>query len=93
VRDVSASAPGGIIPPGLAEGIQVKPALSRARCRAEPWRGSFNGVWAQRGSLVVFAVHGGSEPSYAGSLSGTALEGVAVQRNGKRGFWTAALQP
>lgn len=53
----------------------------------------FNGVWAQRGSLVVFAVHGGSEPSYAGSLSGTALEGVAVQRNGKRGFWTAALQP
>ncbi|MFL6199115.1 MAG: hypothetical protein ACJ76J_08065 [Thermoanaerobaculia bacterium] len=53
----------------------------------------FNGVWARRGSLVVFAVHGASEPSYAGELSDTALEGVAVQRNGKRGFWSAALQP
>lgn len=53
----------------------------------------FNGVWAQRGDLVVIAIHGGSEPSYAGSLSGTSMEGVAVQRNGKRGFWSAALQP
>ena len=53
----------------------------------------FNGVWARRGDLVVFAVHGASEPSYAGSLSGTALEGVAVQRNGIRGFWSATLQP
>ena len=53
----------------------------------------FNGVWARRGDLVVFAVHGGSEPSYAGSLSDTALEGVAVQRNGTRGFWSATLQP
>lgn len=53
----------------------------------------FNGVWAQRGNVVVFAVNGGSNPSYAGSLSGTALEGVAVQRNGRRGFWSATLQP
>lgn len=53
----------------------------------------FNGVWAQRGSLVVFAVHGGAEPSYAGEVSGTELEGVAVERNGRRGFWSATLQP
>lgn len=53
----------------------------------------FNGVWAQRGDLVVFGVHGGSEPSYAGNLSGTDLEGVAVERNGRRGFWSAVLQP
>jgi len=53
----------------------------------------FNGVWARRGDLVVFAVHGGSEPSYAGNLSGTALEGVSVERNGRRGFWSATLQP
>lgn len=53
----------------------------------------FNGVWAQRGSLVVFAVHGGSEPSYAGRLAGTGMEGVAVQRNGTRGFWSGILQP
>ncbi|HVG07555.1 MAG TPA: hypothetical protein VNM67_07600 [Thermoanaerobaculia bacterium] len=53
----------------------------------------FNGVWARRGDLVVFAVHGGSEPSYAGTLSGTDLEGVSVERNGKRGFWSATLQP
>lgn len=53
----------------------------------------FNGVWAQRGHLVVFSVNGGSSPSYAGELSGTELEGVAVQRNGRRGFWSATLQP
>ncbi len=53
----------------------------------------FNGVWAQRGDLVVFHVHGGNEPSYAGNLSGTDLEGVAVERNGRRGFWSAVLQP
>jgi hypothetical protein len=53
----------------------------------------FNGVWARKGTLIVFAVHGGSQPSYAGSLSGTDLEGVAVQQNGKRGFWSATLLP
>lgn len=42
---------------------------------------------------MVIAIHGGSEPSYAGSLSGTSLEGVAVQRNGKRGFWSAGSSP
>ena len=53
----------------------------------------FNGVWAQHGSLVVFSVNGGNAPSYAGELSGTEIEGVAVQRNGRRGFWSATLQP
>ena len=53
----------------------------------------FNGVWAQRGDLVVVAVNGGSDPSYAGSLSDVKLQGVAVQRNGTRGFWSATLQP
>ena len=53
----------------------------------------FNGVWAQRGDLLVFSVNGGSEPSYAGRLAGTGIEGVAVQKNGTRGFWSATLQP
>jgi hypothetical protein len=53
----------------------------------------FNGVWARRDDLVVFSVNGGSAPSYAGNLSGTDLEGVSVERNGRRGFWSATLQP
>ena len=53
----------------------------------------FNGVWAQRGEVVVFSVNGGSDPSYAGRLAGGKLEGVAVQRSGTRGFWSATLQP
>ena len=40
-----------------------------------------------------FVLAAGSDPSYAGRLSGTALEGVAVQRSGTRGFWSATLQP
>lgn len=53
----------------------------------------FNGVWAQRGDLVVVSVNGGNAPSYAGRRSGGKLEGVAVQRSGTRGFWSAILQP
>lgn len=53
----------------------------------------FNGVWTQRGSLVLFAVHGGNSPSYAGNLSGQAISGVALQPNGRKAFWSADLQP
>jgi len=53
----------------------------------------FNGVWARRGSLVIFAVHGGNEPSYAGNLSDLTIQGIALQPNGRKGYWGATLQP
>lgn len=53
----------------------------------------FNGAWTQRGSLVLFAVHGGNSPSYAGNLSDQAISGVALQPNGRKAFWSADLQP
>ncbi|HWM95384.1 MAG TPA: hypothetical protein VN493_31815 [Thermoanaerobaculia bacterium] len=53
----------------------------------------FNGVWARRGSLLIFAVHGGNEPSYAGNLSDLTIQGIALQPNGRKGFWGAERQP
>lgn len=53
----------------------------------------FNGIWTQRGSLVLLTVHGGNKPSYAGTVSDQSIKGVALQPNGRKGFWTADLQP
>lgn len=53
----------------------------------------FNGVWARRGSLLLFNVHGGNQPSYAGNLSDLTIKGIALQPNGRKGFWGAERQP
>ena len=53
----------------------------------------FNGAWTQRGSLVLFVVHGGNTPSYAGKLAGQSITGVALEPNRRKAFWSADLQP
>ena len=53
----------------------------------------YSGAWGKRGPVLLFAVMSDSKPSYAGSLSGQSIEGIALTHNGSRGFWSASLEP